>query len=119
MEVTMVSQRCDFAEFVESMKAKSYSEIIIAANREATLADRCLYRKDKCLAEDADCIRYAKQLKDLIYYFRYGTRPAGAAMQDIVLCKDLIGDKKDRVFQVSFRSRGHSVYYLPTSKLAT
>ena len=115
----MISQQCNFTEFIEAMKAKSYADIIIAANREATLADRCLYRKDKCLAEDADCIRYSKQLKDLIYYCRYGTRPTGARKQDIHLYKDLVDVERKRVFQVSFRSTGHSVYYLPTSKLAT
>ena len=114
----MISQSCDFAEFVTSMKDKAYSEIIIMANREATLADRCLYRKGKCLADDADCLRYAKQLKDLIYYFRYRTRPAGAVMQDIALCQDLLDEEREKAFRVQFRSTGRTVFYNPAKSLS-
>jgi hypothetical protein len=48
----MISQDCNIVEFVDAMKGKPYSEIIMLANHEATFAERCLYRREKCQADN-------------------------------------------------------------------
>jgi hypothetical protein len=115
----MVSQEFNIVAFVDAMKGKSYSEIVMLANHEATIAERCLYRREKCRAEDSACIRYTKQLKDLIAYLRYSTRPAGVKLQDKNLYQNLLNDEQEKAFQFSYRSRGHSLYYLPVSTIAS
>jgi hypothetical protein len=115
----MISQECNIVEFVGAMKGKPYSEILMLANHEATLAERCLYRREKCPADDTACIRYSKKLKDLIFYLRYSTRPAGAGREDRNLYQNLLDDEREKAFQLPFRSAGRSVYYLPSSPLSS
>ena len=115
----MISQDCNIVEFVDAMKGRPYSEIIMRANHEATLAERCLYRREKCPADDTACIRYSKQLKDLIFYLRYSTRPVGAKQVDKNLYQNLLDDEREKAFQISFRSTGRSVDYLPSMSLTS
>jgi len=115
----MISQECNIVEFVDTVKGKPYSDIIMLANHEATLAERCLYRRKKCSSDDTSCVRYTQQLKDLISYIRYSTRPAGAKRHGKDLYQDLLDDERERAFQIDFRSAGRSVYDLPSRSLST
>ena len=115
----MISIECNIVEFVDTVKGKPYSEIIMLANHEATLAERCLYRRAKCAVDDTSCGRYTQQLKDLIFYLRYSTRPAIAKRHGKNPYQDLLDDERERAFQISFRSAGSSVYDLPSRSLST
>jgi hypothetical protein len=107
----MISQDCNIVEFVDAMKGKPYSEIIMLANHEATFAERCLYRREKCQADDTACMEYTQKLKDLIFYLRYSTNRAGAKLQGKNLHQNLLNDDREKAFQIPFRSAGGSVYY--------
>jgi hypothetical protein len=115
----MISENCNIAAFINAVKGKDYSEIIELADHEATIADRCRYRKRGSNAEAMECgMRYSSQLKDLIFYLRYNIKPANIKPEHFSLCKELFDTEKNKSFQISFRSLGHSIYYLPIKHTA-
>jgi hypothetical protein len=72
----MLSKRCDIDEFVEAVKDKKTWDVLILALEEADQADRMIQRSRRG-AEAAPCCdrQYARQLKQLINYFRYAVKP--------------------------------------------
>jgi hypothetical protein len=110
----MISEDYNIAAFINAVKGKDYSEIIELADQEATIADRCRYRKRRKNAEASECgMRYSSQLKDLIFYLRYNIKPANARLEHFKLYRELVDTEKAKSFQVAFRSLGHSIYHLP------
>ena len=59
-EVQMISQSCDFDEFLESVRDRDYLEVIYLADREATEAERLKYRsRTRRLDPPEACAGYA------------------------------------------------------------
>ena len=73
----MISDRCDFNEFVHKAKGRDYQEVIYLAEREATEAERRFYQPRLPGPEKTLCGQdYARCLKRFITYMRYGIKPA-------------------------------------------
>ena len=73
----MISDRCDFNEFVLKAKGRDYQEVIYLAEREATEAERRFYHPRLAKTEKTLCGQdYARCLKDFITFMRYGIKPA-------------------------------------------
>jgi hypothetical protein len=116
----MISEDCNIVAFVNAVKGKQYPEIIELADHEATLAERCRYRRPKGPWEETDCARrYSHQLKDLIFYLRNSIKPANSYPDHIKLYDQLFDAEQDKTFQIEFRSLGHSVYYLPFNRISS
>ncbi len=80
----MISTSCDILEFLRTVKGKTEMEIIEMADREATEAERCRYRQGATDGERSNCGQaYANQLKNLIFFIRYGIRPSGTDAEDL------------------------------------
>jgi hypothetical protein len=74
-EATMISQSCDFDEFIESVRDRDYLEVIYLADKEATEAERLKYRsKHRRLDPPGACAGYADVLKGFICFMRYGVK---------------------------------------------
>ncbi len=82
----MISANCDIQEFISELANKSYFEMIYLLDKEATAAERQLFKPKTAIAERP--IRgpeYVNKLKNLIYYLRYGAKPRGLCKEDIQL----------------------------------
>jgi hypothetical protein len=87
----MLSSSFDISEFIRKVKGHSDQEIIYLADREATAAERYLYKHRSCRDAEEDseeCTsvrRYALLLKDFVNYIRYGvlTRSVRALVANI------------------------------------
>ena len=67
----MLSPGYNIGEFVEKVKNRSFDEVIVLTDREATETERCLYRD--CPAATRRAARnYAVSLKDFILFLRHG-----------------------------------------------
>jgi len=74
-EVAMISQSCDFDEFLESVRDRDYLDVIYLADKEATEAERLKYRsRTRRLKPPEACAGYADVLKGFIRYMRYGVK---------------------------------------------
>jgi hypothetical protein len=72
----MISDRCDFEEFVAVANEWNYQDIITNADREATEAERRFYHSNVSENEKALCGHdYAECLKGFIAFMRYGIKP--------------------------------------------
>ena len=86
----MISDRCDFNEFVLEAKGRDYQEIIYLAEREATEAERRYYHARRPNPEKTRCGQdYARCLKSFISFMRYGIKPANLS-QDALATFDSI-----------------------------
>ncbi len=73
----MISDRCDFEEFVSIADKWEYQDIITRADREATEAERRYYHSTTPENEKAHCGQeYAERLKGFIAFMRYGVKPS-------------------------------------------
>ncbi len=82
----MISERCDFKDFVLEAKGKGYQEIIYLADLEATEAERRLYHAGTTDQDQTRCGRdYARCLKDFITFMRYGLKPAHIHQEALIL----------------------------------
>lgn len=71
----MISQSCDFDEFIESVRDRDYLEVIYLADKEATEAERLKYRsKARSIVPPEACDGYADVLKGFIRFMRYGVK---------------------------------------------
>ena len=79
----MISQSCDFDEFLARVRDRDYFDIIYLADREATEAERLRYRSraGRTLCSEA-CVDYADALKGFIRYMRYGVK--SPSMEDLL-----------------------------------
>jgi hypothetical protein len=82
----MISNSCRLRDFIDATREKDLQEVIYLADREATEAERLYYRADVDDARRAACgRRYARRLKHLITFMRYGLRPSEVSREDIEL----------------------------------
>lgn len=73
----MISERCDFEDFVRQADGREYDDIIAMADREATEAERRRYMARVSEEEQQRCGQeYAECLKGFIAYMRYGLKPS-------------------------------------------
>ena len=71
----MISQTCDFDEFIERVRDLDYPQVIYLADKEATEAERLKYRsKTRSLVPPEACDSYAEALKAFIRFMRYGVK---------------------------------------------
>ena len=69
----MLSASFNIDEFMNKVKDQSFEEIIQSADQEATAAERIVYKR--CCSDGCGPVAgYARNLKDLILYLRYGVR---------------------------------------------
>ena len=72
----MISKACSIDEFVDAVKGKNTWDVLMLALEEADQADRLLRRRRRSTEETPCCDqKYARQLKQLIDYFRYAVKP--------------------------------------------
>jgi hypothetical protein len=78
----MLSLSFDICEFIEKVKDHSEQEIIYLADREATAAERHLYKH--CLKDSCEAARsYARLIKDIVLYMRHGVRTRAVRQIDL------------------------------------
>lgn len=70
----MISKKCSIDEFVEAVKGKNSQEVIALAVEEATKADRKVMKTRK-QGKTEKLQTYSLQLKRLINYHRYVSKP--------------------------------------------
>lgn len=71
----MISQSCDFDEFLQRMRDRDYLEVIYLADKEATEAERLKYRsRTRRLDSHEACVSYPDLLKGFIRFMRYGVK---------------------------------------------
>lgn len=74
---TMISKSCDFNEFLNTINGWDYADILLAANDEATAAERRFYKMKSRRREPTETFQeYAVVLKDFIYWLRNGIKPS-------------------------------------------
>ena len=95
----MISANCDIREFISELENKDFFEMIYLLDREATEAERQLFNPKSKLSEKLICgPEYVSNLKNLIFYLRYGARPKGLREEDIHLLDSVCG-KNDHQLQ--------------------
>ena len=71
----MISQSCDFDEFMDGIRDLDYLQVIYLADKEATEAERLKYRsRTRRLEPPEACAGYGDVLKGFIRYMRYGVK---------------------------------------------
>lgn len=86
----MIVESRDIREFVQAAQGKSYEDILVMAESEATSAERLMYRQRHRVApRTPPGTRYAGQLKRFISFMRYGIRPAGIDAEQLDIYRDL------------------------------
>lgn len=76
----MVSEQHDILQFFGSTQDLSYPELILYAEQEAVRAERmCLKGAFDEAATLGKCQDYADCMKNLIFFMRYGMRPANVS----------------------------------------
>jgi hypothetical protein len=82
----MISTNCDIREFIAELENKDFFEMIYLLDQEATEAERQLFNPRSELSKKRICgPEYVSNLKNLIFYLRYGARPRGLRKEDIRL----------------------------------
>lgn len=82
----MISDRCDFNDFVLETKGRNYQEIIYLAEQEATEAERRLYHAGSTHQAKSLCEQdYAQCLKGFITFMRYGIKPKHINQEALIL----------------------------------
>jgi len=75
----MISSSCDIREFIEAVKSKELSELVVLADMEALGAWRMSRRhKKRGDSESGYCNRYEFLLKEFVRYARSGVFPKKA-----------------------------------------
>jgi hypothetical protein len=92
----MISINCDIREFISALENKDFFEMIYLLDKEATEAERQLYNPRTEMSERQICRpEYVSDLKNLIFYLRYGARPKGLREEDICLLDSVCKDNND------------------------
>ncbi len=71
----MLSDECNFNEFIEKVQANDIMELMYLTEKEATEAERLRYRSNvplSCREKCGTC--YAETLKNFLFYLRYRIR---------------------------------------------
>ena len=82
----MLSANASLTEFVDQIVEQPYNDIILLADREATEAQRQVYRQRSSDCQKGEMETYALLLKDLLVYMRHGvaTRALRSADDDLL-----------------------------------
>jgi hypothetical protein len=92
----MISANCDIREFISELENKDFFEMIYLLDKEATEAERQLYNPKSEMSEKQICgAEYASNLKNLVFYLRYGARPRGLKQEDLNLLQSVC--EKNRI----------------------
>lgn len=82
----MISANCDIQQFITKLENKDFFEMIYLLDKEATDAERQLYNPKSDGSERHICgPEYVNNLKNLIFYLRYGAKPRGLRKEDVLL----------------------------------
>ena len=88
----MISVNCDIRELISELENKDFFEMIYLLDREATEAERQLFNPKCEMSERQICgPEYVSNLKNLIFYLRYGAKPRGLRKEDISLIDSVCG----------------------------
>ena len=80
----------EFADFVPSVQGKDPLDISGLADHEATRVERCCHRIGASGSRNGRCPAiYARELKGLIYYLRYGAKPPGTDPKSFKLMRTI------------------------------
>jgi hypothetical protein len=85
-EPSMIAASRRIRDFVDTVKDCGYEEILLMAEAEATAAERMMYKHGR--RGDGQPLpgsRYARDLKRLISFMRYGVKPPGIPPEDLQL----------------------------------
>ena len=86
----MISANCNIQEVIAELEYKDYFEMIYLLEKEATEAERQMLRTKRKLHDGKICgSEYVRNLKDLIFYLRYGARRMGLHAEDIELLESI------------------------------
>ena len=92
----MISANCDIRELISDLENKDFFEMIYLLDKEATEAERQLINSKSKMCEAQNCgPEYVSNLKNLIFYLRYGARPNGLQVEYIRLL-DSVCSKNDQ-----------------------
>ena len=95
----MISANCDIREFISELENKDFFEMIYLLDKEATEAERQLYNPKCEMSERQICgAEYVSDLKNLIFYLRYGARPRGLKQEDLNLLQSVC--EKNRIWEL-------------------
>jgi hypothetical protein len=82
----MIAASRRIRDFVDTVKDCGYEEILLMAEAEATAAERMMYKHGRHSdGQPAPGSRYARDLKRLISFMRYGVKPPGILPEDLQL----------------------------------
>ena len=88
----MISANCDIREIISELENKDFFEMIYLLDKEATEAERQLFNPKSKLCERQICgPEYVSNLKNLIFYLRYGAKPRGLQKEYIRLLESVCG----------------------------
>ena len=92
----MISANCDIRELISELENKDFFEMIYLLDREATEAERQLFNPRSEMSERPVCgPEYVSNLKNLIFYLRYGARPKGLSEEHICLLDSICGKNEN------------------------
>jgi len=82
----MISVNCNIQEVIAELEYKDYFEMIYLLEKEATEAERQLLKTKRRLYDGEVCgSEYVRNLKNLIFYLRYGAKRRGLLIEHIRL----------------------------------
>lgn len=71
----MISDNCNFKDFLEAVKDTSGFETIQVTHEEATCAERLCFKGHRAKSENnTSCGEYTRQLKGFIIFLRHGVK---------------------------------------------
>jgi len=86
----MIASSRNIRDFVAAVKDRDFADIILLAEAEATAAERMMYKhRSRSAPLPAPGTRYARDLKRLITYMRYGIKPSGISHHEVNLISDI------------------------------
>jgi len=96
----MISANCDIREFISELENKDFFEMIYLIDREATEAERQLFNPRSAMSEKQICgPEYVCNLKNIIFYLRYGAKPRGLQEEHIRLLESVCGNNGNQFAQ--------------------
>jgi hypothetical protein len=88
----VISINCDIRELIVALENKDFFETIYLLDKEATEAERQLFNPKSEMSEKQICgPEYVSNLKNLIFYLRYGAKPKGLRKEYICLIESVCG----------------------------
>ena len=86
----MLSVNCNIQEIISKLEDKDYYEMIYLLEKEATEAERQILRPKRKFHEGQICgSEYVSNLKNLIFYLRYGAKPIALQSEHIDLLESV------------------------------